>query len=138
MTVKEFLAVVAVVLLGAMIFSLVRGILDGEPAAFMVVGAIITLALTGIGGGVVLGILSISNHWGDRRAEREQSRFQANAGENLDIMRQVSLAQTAQARALAAHQATLQRSLSASSGDTVDADFVAFNPALLDSLELEE
>jgi hypothetical protein len=52
-------------------------------------------------------------------------------------MQAMANAQSAQARMLSAHQSALTRSLPAPSGETVDADYVAFHEGLLADLDEE-
>jgi hypothetical protein len=130
MNVKEFMAVIAVILLGGVIFSLVRGIQAEEPAAFMVVGGLIALALAGLGGAGVLGVMWIASKWESRRARQEQEQFALNAKENLAVMRSMANAQAAQSRSWQ----TMQRALPAP-GDALDLDALAYDEAVFSELE---
>jgi Na+/melibiose symporter-like transporter len=93
---KFVLSILGIMLSLAGIAALVRGILDGVPVAYMVMGAIVFLVVTGMGGVSVLAVEWIGEAREARREAREQARFRDNAKENMAIMALTARAQSAQ------------------------------------------
>jgi hypothetical protein len=117
------------------LFFLARGIGAASPVAFVILGGLIFIVVAGVGAAFVLGVQWVGDRREAARDKREQERFRDNTRENLVLMQQMANAQAAQARMLSAHQATLSKALP--QPDVVEGDFVAFNPALLASIDEE-
>jgi membrane protein implicated in regulation of membrane protease activity len=117
-------------------YLLYAGIRANLPIAWAILGALAFALISACGAGFVLFIQWVGDHREANREKREQERFNANAKENLSIMQAVANTQAAQARMLSAHQSTLTKSLPAP-GETVDADYVAFDESLLTDLDAE-
>jgi hypothetical protein len=118
-------------------YFLYRGLSHGDTTAYAVLGGLLTLALAGIGGGAVLGVLWAGYRFEAGRDRREQARFRDNTRENLALMTAQANAQTAQARMLSSHQAALTRALPDPRAGAIEGDFVRFDPALLAGIDEE-
>lgn len=127
------LMLMALALVGYLLY---RGIEAGNTIAIVVTTGVVVLSLIAIGVGLTLFILNTASRREERRSLTEQSRWQDNAIENLQIMGSMQKVQNQQNAMLLKQAREAQRALPAPEGDVIEG-FV-FDPAMFDELDVDE
>jgi len=121
--------------IGTGVFFLVRGIQAGDNTAYLILGALVALGLSGIGGAWVLAVLGLGHRWADQRNRQEQERFGENARENLAIMGAVQKVQSGQNAMLLKQAREAQRMLPSGGSDVIDVDALIIEDEMFADLE---
>jgi hypothetical protein len=110
------------------------GLTQREPAAYVVLGGLVTVLVMALGGLGVVFVMWVGYRFEAGREARGQKRFTENAKENLAIMAATQRVQSAQNQMLL-RQAQQTTRLLPPPGDTIDVDALLVDDQVFNELE---